>query len=62
FEADTTWALVAKHIEEPVPDPRTRNAEVPERLALVILKAMAKEPEQRYRTAGELYDALALIG
>ena len=62
FEADTTWALVAKHIEEPVPDPRTRNAEVPEPLARVILKAMAKEPEQRYRTAGELYDALALIG
>jgi len=62
FEADTTWALVAKHIEEPVPDPRTRNAEVPELLARVILKAMAKEPEQRYRTAGELYDALALIG
>ncbi len=62
YEADTSWALVAKHIEEPVPDPRTRNAEVPEPLARVILKAMAKEPQQRYRTAGELYDALALIG
>ena len=62
FEADTTWALVAKHIEEQVPDPRTRNPDVPELLARVILKAMAKEPEQRYRTAGELYDALALIG
>jgi len=62
YEADTSWALVAKHIEEPVPDPRTRNAEVPEPLARVILKAMAKKPQQRYRTAGELYDALALIG
>jgi len=62
FEAETTWALVAKHLEEPVPDPRTRNADIPEPLARVILKAMAKEPDQRYRTAGELYDALALIG
>ena len=62
FEAETTWALVAKHLEEPVPDPRTRNADIPEPLARVILKAMEKAPEQRYRTAGELYDALALIG
>ena len=62
FEAETTWALVAKHLEEPVPDPRTRNADIPEPLAGVILKAMEKAPEQRYRTAGELYDALALIG
>ena len=45
-----------------MPDPRTRNADIPEPLARVILKAMAKEPDQRYRTAGELYDALALIG
>ena len=62
FEAETTWALVAKHLEEEPPDPRKFNADVPPELAAVILKAMAKTPADRYATAAELHDALARIG
>src|SRR6266478_3040472 len=62
FEAETTWALVAKHLEEEPPDPRTLNADVPPELAAVILKAMAKSPADRYATAAEMHDALARIG
>jgi len=62
FEAETTWSLIAKHLEEGPPDPRTLNADVPDALAAVVLKAMGKMPEERYRTAGELHDALAAIG
>jgi len=62
FEADTTWALVAKHLEEEPPNPRTLNADVPEALAIVILKAMAKDRERRFATASEMHDALARIG
>jgi len=62
FEADTTWALVAKHLEEEPPNPRTLNADVPEALAMVILKAMAKDRERRFATASEMHDALARIG
>ena len=62
FEADTTWALVAKHLEEPVPDPRTMNAEVPEGLAQVIRTAMSKSPGDRYQTATQMHDALAALG
>src|SRR5213080_4605623 len=62
FEADTTWALVAKHLEEEPPNPRTLNADVPEALAIVILKAMAKDREKRFPTAAEMFDALARIG
>jgi len=62
FEADTTWALVAKHLEEQPPDPRSFNGEVPESLAVVVLKAMAKKPADRYATAAAMHDALALIG
>jgi len=62
FEAETTWALVAKHLEEQAPDPRSLNAEVPEGLAKVILKAMAKAPGDRYSTASEMHDALAAVG
>jgi serine/threonine protein kinase len=62
FEAETTWALVAKHLEEQPPDPRGLNAEVPPELAAVILKAMAKEPKDRFESAAQMHDALARIG
>ncbi|HTI04639.1 MAG TPA: protein kinase [Gemmatimonadales bacterium] len=62
FEAETTWALVAKHLEETPPDPRALNGDVPDTLAAVILKAMAKKPQDRYASASEMHDALARIG
>jgi serine/threonine-protein kinase len=62
FEADTTWALIGKQLEETPPDPRTFNPEVPEALARVILQAMARQPGDRYQSAGEMHDALAAIG
>ncbi|MGH7538323.1 MAG: protein kinase domain-containing protein [Gemmatimonadales bacterium] len=62
FEADTPWSLIAKHLEEDPPSPRTLNPEVTEGLAQVILKAMAKGKEKRYKSGGEMHDALAAIG
>ncbi|HYT03411.1 MAG TPA: protein kinase [Gemmatimonadales bacterium] len=62
FEAESVYALIAKHLEGSAPDPRTLNPDVPEALARVILKAMAKEPADRYQTAGQMHDALAAIG
>ncbi len=62
FEAETTWALVAKHLEEEPPDPRAVNSEVPEGLARIIVRAMAKMPGDRYQSAREMHDALAAIG
>src|SRR5438552_2700576 len=62
FDGESVYAVVAKHLEEPAPDPRKFNAAVPEALAQVILKAMAKERGDRYQTAAEMHDALAAIG
>jgi len=62
FEADSVYALIARHLEEPPPDPRTFNSEIPEALARVILTAMAKEPADRYQSALAMHDALAAIG
>jgi eukaryotic-like serine/threonine-protein kinase len=61
YLADTPWALVAKHMEEDPPSPRVLNAEVPEALAVVILKALAKDPAQRFASASEMHDALAEV-
>ncbi|HVH09755.1 MAG TPA: protein kinase, partial [Gemmatimonadales bacterium] len=62
FVADSVYALIAKHLEENPPDPRSLNADIPAALAGVILKALAKVPGDRYQSAGELHDALSAIG
>ncbi|HKA58775.1 MAG TPA: protein kinase [Gemmatimonadales bacterium] len=61
YLADTPWALVAQHMEEDPPSPRALNAAVPEALAAVILKALAKDPAQRFPSASEMHDALAEV-
>jgi serine/threonine-protein kinase len=62
FVADTVYALVAKHLEEEPLDPRELNAEVSPPLAQLVLRAMAKQRDDRYQSAAELHDALAEIG
>lgn len=58
FEADTPIATVMKHITEPLPMPRKINPNLPEAVEQVIVKAMQKEPDDRYPTAGTLAEAL----
>ena len=58
YDAPTIPALIAKHIEGKPPDPRDVNSEVPEHLAQIILKALAKEPDKRWQSATEMHEAL----
>ncbi len=53
-------SVIAQHIKEPPPPPTQFNADVPEPIELIILKALQKGPEKRYQTAGELGTALWL--
>lgn len=58
FTAETPMALIVKHAHDPLPPPRTVNPDLPEALERVILKALAKNPEDRFQTAGEVATAL----
>jgi eukaryotic-like serine/threonine-protein kinase len=62
FQGDSAPATMMMHLTEPVPDVRKLNEKVPPALAAVIEKAMAKAPDQRYQTAGEMAVALADAG
>jgi serine/threonine-protein kinase len=61
FQAPSLTALIAKHLEDTPEDPRRLNPGVPEPLAAAVLKALAKKPDDRWRTASELADALDAI-
>ncbi len=61
FESDTPFGFIMKHINEPVPSPRQLNPELPVAVEQVILKALAKVPDNRYQSANELTEALTAI-
>ncbi len=58
FDAETPMAILIKHIHDPLPMPRSVNPELPEPAERIILKALDKEPENRYQKAGEMAKAL----
>jgi serine/threonine-protein kinase len=46
------------HLQTPPPDIRSINPQLPERTAIALLKAMAKEPLERFDSASELARAI----
>jgi tRNA A-37 threonylcarbamoyl transferase component Bud32/tetratricopeptide (TPR) repeat protein len=58
FTADTPYAIVHDHIFTPLPMPRELNPDLPESLERVLLKALAKEPDDRFQSVEELVTAL----
>jgi serine/threonine-protein kinase len=58
YRADSIERLVAAHLMEPAPRPsQLRPGTVPVALDQVIARGMAKKPEDRYRSAGDLAGA-----
>ncbi|MCB0212877.1 MAG: protein kinase [Anaerolineae bacterium] len=58
FQAETPIAIVMKHIHDPLMPPREFQADISEAVERVILKALAKEPKDRFATTGEMVRAL----
>ncbi|RLB23012.1 MAG: hypothetical protein DRG71_06485, partial [Deltaproteobacteria bacterium] len=58
YEAETPMGVVVKHISEPLPPPRQVNPAIPEGVEAVIIKTLAKNPADRYDSAGEMARAL----
>jgi serine/threonine-protein kinase len=50
FPGDNFVAVAMKHINEPPPDLLARRPDVPMRLAAAVDRALAKDPEQRFRS------------
>ncbi len=54
FDGETPVAIALQHMQTAPKPPREINSSIPEGLEEITLKAMQKEPSQRYQTAGEM--------
>ena len=58
FQAETPFAVIYKHIHDPLPPPSSINPGTPEGVERVILKALAKDPKDRFENVISMVDAL----
>jgi len=58
FEGETVAEVIASHIHATPEPPSRGNPEVPQALDIVILKLLAKRPEERFESAGAVRQAL----
>ncbi len=56
--AGTDWDVMRAHLQEAPPPPRSLRADLPQVMEDVILRALAKRPEDRYETAAAMSKAL----
>ena len=61
YEGGTPMSVLLRHIGAEVPDPRACRPETPAPLAELVMRLMAKKPEDRFASASDLLDALARI-
>jgi serine/threonine protein kinase len=54
YDGPTPLSIALKHVNEPIPSARSINPAVPEAVEMVLLKALAKDPDDRFQTAGEM--------
>ncbi len=59
FDADNPIGLAMQHVNAPPPPPRQFNPDLPPQVEAIVLRALAKDPAQRYPSAGALAEALA---
>jgi len=62
FTGETPVEIAMKHLSQVPEAPSAIRPEIPRDLDLVVLRALAKEPAERYRTAKEMDRDLELVG
>jgi serine/threonine protein kinase len=58
YQADTPMAVLIKQISEPLPRPKTFAPDLPDAVENILLKALAKTPDDRYQNMNDFAAAL----
>ncbi|MCB9663544.1 MAG: serine/threonine protein kinase [Alphaproteobacteria bacterium] len=61
FKAKTKEETLTRVKRAEVPSPRLYRPQISEGLESIVLKALARQPEQRFASAGEMLDALGML-
>ena len=61
FDAELASAVLVAHVTRPAPHVRVANPDVPEALAAVVDRCLAKDPGARFATADEMIAALESV-
>ncbi len=59
FDADTPVSVALKHMQEEAKEPIELNSDIPLAINQIVVKAMKKDPSERYGTATEMLKDLA---
>jgi serine/threonine protein kinase len=57
YTADTPMAILIMHAHDPLPSPKKYVPDLPVEVERILLKALAKKPEDRYQSMGEMVKA-----
>src|SRR5829696_4810801 len=60
FSGDSPTIVMMKHLQEPVPSVRDEREDLPDSVARVVARAMAKLPRNRYQSVAELVEDLTI--
>lgn len=61
YESTIPMMLMLQHCSSPLPDPRELLPEIPETCVEILQLAMQKSPDERFRTAAEMREALESV-
>lgn len=59
YDGDSAVTIALQHFQKPIPSVREENANVPQALENVVLRATAKKLNERYKSVAEMYADLA---
>lgn len=61
IDGSSEFAIASGHLKETPPDPATINPNIPARLSAIVMRSMAKSPDDRFQTADHFLEELGSL-
>ncbi len=61
IDGSSEFAIASGHLKETPPDPASINPHIPAKLCAIVMKSMAKSPDDRYQTADDFLEELSSL-
>lgn len=61
YTGETPLIIATRHQKDPIPSPKAVNASVPRSMDGIVMKALQKHPEDRYRSMNDMLNDLKMV-